>query len=102
MMNFILTGFRQDAEYRVFDFEGIADDRSRSAFAVRADLGLIRQFGIRVQELPLLCRALLDQMGDVPGRHAITFTAEKMRQHAQNCAQAMVDAQARRSRRAPR
>ncbi len=101
-MQFILTGFRQDARYRVFEFEGIAADRSRSAFAVRADLGLIRQFGIRVQELPLICRSLLDQMGDAPGRHAITFTAERMQQHAQRCAGAIADAQARRSRRAPR
>jgi hypothetical protein len=98
-MNFILTGFRQDAGFRVFEFEGIGADKSRKPFVVKADLGLIRQFGIRMQELPLLCRGLLDQIGEPTRGLSLTFTAERMRLHAEHCAVALAAAQARRSRR---
>jgi hypothetical protein len=59
-MQFILTGFTQKLEFRVFAFEGRREDKSRADYTVKADLGLIRKYGIRVQDLPLLCRALLD------------------------------------------
>ena len=59
-MQFILTGFTQDKEFRVFAFEGIAADRVRTPFTVRADLSLSRTYGIRLQELPLMCRAILE------------------------------------------
>ena len=41
-MQFVLTGFTQDLGCRVFAFEGIAVDRMRTPFTVRADLALIR------------------------------------------------------------
>jgi len=59
-MQFLLTGFREDLGFRVFAFQGVAADNTRSAFWVRADIALIRRYGIRVQELPLLCRGLLE------------------------------------------
>ena len=72
-MQFTLTGFSQVKEFRVFTFEGVAADRSRSAFTVRTDLALARQYAIRIQELPLLCRAVLERHeGDQI--HALTFT----------------------------
>lgn len=101
-MNYVLTGFRQDEGFRVFEFEGVRANQPRETYTVKADLKLIRQFGIRMQELPLLCRGLLDQIGETAKEHTIVFTAEKMQQHAQHCAAAIADAQARRSRRAPR
>ncbi len=80
-MQFTLTGFSQVKEFRVFTFEGVAADRSRSAFTVRTDLALARQYAIRIQELPLLCRAVLERHeGDQI--HALTFTEDDMRVHA--------------------
>jgi hypothetical protein len=87
-MQFILTGFTQDMGFRVFAFEGVSADRTRTKYTVRADLGLVRRYGIRVQELPLLCRALLDKCGESEEQRALTFTEDEMRLRAQDCAQA--------------
>ena len=85
-MNYILTGFKQDTGVRVFSFEGIAADRTRAAFSVKADLGLARQHGIRMQELPLLCRQLLEECEAGQQTSAMTFTEASMRLHAAKCA----------------
>ena len=71
-MSFILTGFRQDMAFRVFAFERRETTRSRMAFTVKADLGLIRRYDIRVQELPLLCRSLLERQEAVESFRAET------------------------------
>jgi hypothetical protein len=81
-MQFILTGFHQDIEFRTFAFEGIAADRTRTEYTVGADLALSRKYGIRVQELPLLCRRLLERDEDAAKQHTLTFTEEDMRLHA--------------------
>jgi hypothetical protein len=83
-MQFILTGFTQDTGFRVFAFEGVAIGQIRTVFTVRADLALSRRYGIAMQELPLLCRSLLDRQGEggeqnVSEKHALTFTEEQMR-----------------------
>ncbi len=84
-MQFILTGFKQDGDFRVFAFEGIAADRVRSPYTVRADLALSRTYGIRLQELPLMCRAILERREEGEQENALTFTEDAMRQHASNC-----------------
>ena len=100
-MQFVLTGFTQDTGFRVFAFEGIAGDRTRTAFTVRTDLALIRRYGIRVQELPLLCRGLLEHRGEGEQERTITFTEEGMRLHADNCAAERSAAQKRKSAHRP-
>jgi hypothetical protein len=87
-MQFFLTGFTQDGGFRVFAFEGIAADRVRISFTVRADLVLSRRYGIRLQELPLICRGVLEQRDESVNEHAMTFTEEAMRTHANNSATA--------------
>jgi hypothetical protein len=84
-MQFILTGFTQEREFRVFAFEGINADRVRTPFTVRADLSLSRTYGIRLQELPLMCRAILEGRDEAEVQNALTFTEEAMRLHASNC-----------------
>ena len=76
-MQFVLTGFTQDLGFRVFSFERVGDDRVRTKCTVRADLALIRRYGIQIQELPLLCRALLDRSGTAG--EVFTFSEEEMR-----------------------
>lgn len=113
-MQFTLVGFKQDEGFRVFTFEGIAEDRTRTTFTVRTDLALIRGYGIRVQELPLLCRGLLERMtstaidvaGQEPGSEERTFsertwtyTEAEMRLHANSCQEARDAAQKKKSMR---
>lgn len=85
-MQFILTGFTQEMAFRVFAFEGVKADRTRITYTVRADLGLVRRYGIRVQELPLLCRTLLDNCGDAEEKRALTLTEGDMQLRAKDSA----------------
>lgn len=97
-MQFILTGFSEVAGFRVFAFEGIAADWTRTAFTVRTNLALTRRYGIRLQELPLLCRAVLEcREGEV--QRAFTFTEGDMRLHADRVA---ARGEAARQRKSPR
>lgn len=100
-MHFILIGFSQDTGFRVFAFEGIAEDRTRTGFTVRTDLALIRRYGIRVQELPLLCRGLLERREDSWQERTLTFTEEEMRLHANTCAEKQNAAEKRKAARRP-
>jgi hypothetical protein len=81
-MQFVLAGFTPDNGFRVFNFEGIAEDRSRVRFTIRADLGLARRYGIPIQDLPLLCRVLLEQRDESDSGRALVFSEEKMRMNA--------------------
>jgi hypothetical protein len=85
-MQFMITGFKQDTVFRVFTFDGVAADRSRTEFTVKTDLALSRSYGIRVQELPLLCRSVLERRDEETQERAFTFTEQDMRQHANGCA----------------
>jgi hypothetical protein len=78
-MEFVLTGFTPDTGFRVFAFDGIAADRTRTPFSVRADLALIREHGIMIQDLPLLCRELLDRRDLAGTERNVTFTEAEMR-----------------------
>jgi len=95
-MQFILVGFSQGNGFRIFSFEGIAADRTRTGFTVQADLGLIGRYGIRLQDLPLLCRELLDRRDESEEKHTLTFTEEEMRLHADSRAAAREAAAAKR------
>ena len=78
---FILSGFSQDQGSRRFAFEKIDANHVRTEFTVHADLTLTRIYGIRMQELPLLCRGLLERRPDSEAGHRLTFTEEDMRLH---------------------
>ena len=84
-MQYTLTGFTQDRGFRVFAFEAVAEDRTRSEYKVRTDLDLIRKYSIRVQELPLLCRGVLDRRNVAEEQRTFTYTEADMSLHA-DCA----------------
>lgn len=86
-MNFVLKGFTQDTAFRVFEFDCVGPSQPRTQFTVRADLDLSRRYGIAVQELPLLCRSVLETREESEER-AFTFTEEKMVVHMKDCAAA--------------
>jgi hypothetical protein len=77
-MQFMLKGFTQDSAVRVFEFDCVGHSQPRTQFTVRANLDLVRRYGIRVQELPLLCRSVLETREASDETRALTFTEEKM------------------------
>ena len=85
-MQFVLTGFTQDMAFRVFAFERMGLDRIRTKFVVKADLALVRRYGIQVQELPLLCRNLLERTDESQEARTLTFTEDEMSLHAKGAA----------------
>jgi hypothetical protein len=103
-MLFTLIGFGQDEGFRVFTFEGLGEDRMRTRFTVRADLALIRGYDIRVQELPLLCRALLEHRDPIAVNvtdedRTLIYSEDDMRLHASGCAAARDEVQRKKSMR---
>lgn len=86
-MQYILTGFTHDMGFRVFAFEGIGEDRARTEYKVRADLALLHRYGIRVQELPLLCRGLLERRNEGESQDVFTYTETDMRLNAEQSAE---------------
>lgn len=82
-MEYIITGFTHDMGFRVFAFEGIGEDRVRTAYRVRADLALIHRYGIRVQDLPLLCRGVLERRNPDEKQRTFTYTESDMRLNAE-------------------
>ena len=99
-MQYIITGFTHDMGFRVFAFEGVGEDRVRTQYRVKADLALIRKYGIRMQELPLLCRRILEgrDAGDV--QHTFTYAEADMCLRADACA-AQAAAQKKKTPRRP-
>lgn len=100
-LQFIIRGFSQVVGLRVFAFEGIAADHTRALFTVSADLSLTRRYGIRLQELPLLCRAVLEQCHDGGEKRAFAYTEAEMRLHAGAAAAREQAARQRKSQRRP-
>jgi hypothetical protein len=96
---FTLRGFRQITDFRVFTFEHIATDHSRLVFTVGADLALARRHRIPLQELPLLCRSVLEQLPEGGDQRAFVFTEADMRLYADGVA---ARAEAARQRKSPR
>jgi len=86
-MNYIMLGFDQDTGVRQYAFQGVADG-TKTDFTVGVELALIRSYGIRIQELPLLCRGLLEQQGEGEEKRTFTFAEKEMRAHADTCAAA--------------
>jgi len=95
-MQFMLTGFTQDMAFRVFAFERMGTDRVRTKMVVRADLALVRRYGIQMQELPLLCRNLLERSDNGAETHTLTFSEDDMSLHAKDRASAKEAAARRR------
>jgi hypothetical protein len=91
-MQFTLLGFKQDTVFRVFSFECLADDRTKTAHTIRVDLALSRKHGIRLQELPLLCRAALEQDLKAGRTELSTFAETEMLLHARTAAETRASA----------
>ena len=98
-MVYVLAGFHQASSIRRYAFQRIAADRTRTEFTVGVDLDLVRKYQISLQELPLLCRRLLEGHAEAT---ALMFTETDMLGYANDRAAAAHAAeQKRRAHRAP-
>ncbi|HYP14694.1 MAG TPA: hypothetical protein VEQ63_12275 [Bryobacteraceae bacterium] len=75
---FLMLGFSDTAGTRVFSFDRATGDRLRTPFRVEADLTACRRYGIRLQELPLLCVGLLEGQAEGETRRSFVYTEEDM------------------------
>src|SRR5579872_6382895 len=98
-MQYVLTGFNHDSNIRQFAFDGIGSSRTRTRFNVCVDLSLIRKYEFSLQELPLLCRHLLEEQPDDSQARALTFSEQDMLGHANRRAAALHAALERRGHR---
>lgn len=81
-MSFILLGFSQEADIRHFAFQRVAADGQRSGCTVHADLPMARRFNIKLQDLPLFCRQILNARTE-DQTETVIITEEEMRLHAE-------------------
>ena len=91
---FLLSGFTQTAGIRIYAFQGRVEAR-RIDYTVEVDLALIPGYGIRIQDLPLLCRELLQQRAQPDEINAFVFTEQQMRSRAEKLSMAREDAEHR-------
>lgn len=100
-MQYTLTGFTHDMGSRVFAFESIGLDRIRRRFRVTADLTLVRSHGIPVQELPLLCRGILQMRDEDDPQRAFAYTEADMCKYEDLCNARRAAAQQKKAVRRP-
>jgi hypothetical protein len=77
-MVYIFTGFRQMNAIRQFDFDCVAEDRTRTQVTIGADLALARKHFILMQDLPLLCRRMLETSEDGSRTEPMMLTEANM------------------------
>lgn len=77
-MQFVFSGFKQTVNVRQFAYTGIGEDRSRTGFIVTADLDLLRKYQISLQDAPLLCLRLLENIEDAARQRTLIFTEDDM------------------------
>lgn len=102
-VQFVLKGFSEVTGSRIFAFECVAADRSRTDFTVATDLALARRYGIRLQELPLLCKAILERKheADESMTRTYTYTEADMGLYADSAAARVEAAKNRKPARRP-
>jgi hypothetical protein len=92
-MQFSLTGFSQSANVRLYAFQGVTNEGMHREFTVGVDLNLARRYAISLQELPLMCRKLLEGQPAVGEVESLTFSEQEMLGIAERRAEAQREAE---------
>lgn len=100
-MQYVLSGFSHEMGFRVFAFQGVGVDHALTEYSVKADLAAIRRYGIRLQELPLLCRGILERRATAEEQRTFTYTEADMSLHASVCTAQALTQNKRTPRRSP-
>jgi len=74
-----LVSMRQVSGTRLYAFDCVCADRSRTPVTVQADVALARKHEIRIQELPLLCCQLLAALSETGLQPEVTLTEDQMK-----------------------
>jgi hypothetical protein len=91
-MQFVLMGFDQEeAGVRRYVFQGVTGG-TRTDFSVGVELALVHTYGIRIQDLPVLCRGLLERQAEGGDTRRWTFGENEMRVYADSRATARAEA----------
>lgn len=77
-MQYLLMAFRQHDNVREYSFKGTGPDMTPVDFIVDVDLALVRRHRIPMQDMPLLCRRLLEEKSVSEPELRITFPEERM------------------------
>ncbi len=94
--SYVLVAFLQRENIRHFRFKGTAEDKQRLEFTVGVDLTLTRTYGIAAQELPLLCRRLLEEKPVIEQARRSTFSEARMADYARQRQQEKEQSEGRR------
>ena len=95
-MDYVLMTFRQRNNVRQYAFQGTTVDKQRVEFIVDVDLALVLKHGIPMQEIPLLCRRLLEEKPVSEQARKVNFTQAQMQDYAARRDAAKKEAAARR------
>lgn len=98
---FTYVGFAEKQGARIFSYQMTCEDRSKIDFTVATDLMLARSYHISLQELPLMCRAILDAIQEVGAARAYALTEQDMQSHAARLAERADEAKRKRAPRRP-
>ena len=79
---FTLNGFRQVTGFRVFSFDRRVKDGPHETFTVETDLELIHRYRIPLQELPSLCKEVLEQHHHGGEQRVFSLDQDAMRRYA--------------------
>jgi hypothetical protein len=97
---FVIIGFSDSDGFRIFRFQGVAPDQSKTYWTVTIDLALSRRYGIQMQELPLLCRGVLDRHDKSLETRDLNYSEADMNQRKEAADAARLEAA--KSRKTPR
>jgi hypothetical protein len=108
-VEFVLTGFSQENNIRRYTFQALPAGNHRPAagtlkkeWTVSADLSLMRKHRIPLQELPLLCKRLVEAQSEQAKEDTLMFTERDMLGYASNRTAAELAAEVKkRARRMP-
>lgn len=113
-VEFVLTGFSQENNVRRYTFQALPAGNQKPVggvkagagqvkeWTVSADLSLMRKHKIPLQELPLLCKRLVEQQSEQGKEDALMFTERDMLGYASNRSAAELAAEVKkRARRMP-
>ena len=108
-VEFVLTGFSQENNIRRYTFQALPTGNhkpvpgsTKKEWTVSADLSLMRKHKIPLQELPLLCKRVVEAQAEQTKEEALTFSERDMLGYASNRSAAELAAEVKkRARRMP-
>lgn len=84
LLAYVLLGSQTRANVREYTFQGTTSSQRHVTFIVHVDLKAALKHRIPVQEIPLLCRRLLEEKPVADQESEVSFTEERMADYARD------------------